>query len=411
MPPAGFRLTDLGEVRYRLGLSIGPPGYSMNTLRLFSPRRWLRFSRSLAHRFSDTVAAAQHRRGWHQHGEKWAVSRVDVQGCDVAFSGWAIVPNDPRSRVAITCNGKVVENTRYPIDRPDVAQTYPDVPGAFQSGFDCSHQMSVPCEPGQVLEFNCFDKATGRPLGPNYHPHFYRLAKPDDPPLPAANRRVRVINIDADDYFLDSGFLQYARLQRALERAAGKTFGDCQRILDWGCGCGRVSRYFRDRPAGSFAGADVDGENVDWCRRNLPSGDFHVLPLHPRSDLGAGSFDLVFGISVFTHLREADQFEWLAELHRITRPGAHLLLTVHGDTTVYRHRTNFNPSQLAERMRAGFLVTSNHQYDAVLSESDYYCETYHTEPYLRKTWGRYFKILDIVPGYIGPQDLVVLRRE
>jgi ubiquinone/menaquinone biosynthesis C-methylase UbiE len=42
-------------------------------------------------------------------------------------------------------------------------------------------------------------------------------------------------------------------------------------------------------------------------------------------------FDLIFNHSVVTHLDEKYQDAWLAELHRVTKPGGILLLTVSGE--------------------------------------------------------------------------------
>jgi SAM-dependent methyltransferase len=354
--------------------------------------------------------ASNERSRWLAYGDKWAVSSISTSGADVEFGGWVIATPEVRERVVICCNGQRVQSQKYPIQRPDVAEFFPNVPDAMASGFECRHVLPAALKPGEALEFTCVDRMTGRPPGATYYPQFWRSPMADDPPIPEVSRRVRVINVAADNYFRDSGLLQYGRLQWALKKAAGKSFADCRRILDWGCGCGRVSRYFRDRPAGSFVGADVDAENVAWCRSNIRFGKYEVLSLHPPSTLAAESFDLVFGISVFTHLRESDQNEWLTELRRITTPGAHLLLTVHGDTTLYRFPSNLNADQLRERKRLGCFDIPNHLYDAHLAESDYYRETYHTESYVRRHWGQSFTILDIIPGLIGPQDLVVARR-
>jgi len=55
-----------------------------------------------------------------------------------------------------------------------------------------------------------------------------------------------------------------------------------------------------------------------------------VVALQPPTGLPAQGFDLVYGISVLSHLSEPDQFAWLAELARLTRPGALLLLSTLG---------------------------------------------------------------------------------
>ena len=370
-----------------------------------------RRSRTFAKWLVSPALTLRRRAQWMSLGEKWAISSVKIEGQHVVFSGWAIAPPSLRQYVSFTCAGERVTHVEYPIDRPDVATAFPCAPDARFSGFICRHRLATPISPGTAVEFQCIDTTSGGPLTTTTYPYFWRRPVADDSPIPETARRVRVINEAADDYFREGGYLQYGRLQWALQRTWNRSFKDYRSILDWGCGCGRISRYFRHQPLGSFTGADVDSENVAWCRANLPFGKFETLPLHPPSTLAAGSFDLVFGISVFTHLRESDQNEWLTELCRITRPGANLLLTVHGDATLYRHPTILSPLQKQARKRRGILDISNWIYDAKLSEQDYYRETYHTARYIRGHWGRFLKIRNILPGFIGPQDLIIAERK
>ena len=44
------------------------------------------------------------------------------------------------------------------------------------------------------------------------------------------------------------------------------------------------------------------------------------------------SFDLIYGISVFTHLNQQFQPRWLQELRRILKPDGMLILSLHGET-------------------------------------------------------------------------------
>ena len=79
-----------------------------------------------------------------------------------------------------------------------------------------------------------------------------------------------------------------------------------------------------------ITGVDVDPDNVAWCAAHLPFVAARTIPLHPPTSLRAGSFDLIAGISIFTHLSESVQLEWLEELRRLSAPGAILLMSIHG---------------------------------------------------------------------------------
>ncbi|MBW3616974.1 MAG: class I SAM-dependent methyltransferase [Proteobacteria bacterium] len=101
------------------------------------------------------------------------------------------------------------------------------------------------------------------------------------------------------------------------------------RYLDFGCGWGRVGRFFlREFERGDMAGVDVDPDMVEFCTRagvpgyHLPAENGRPLPFRD------GAFKLVTAYSVFTHLPEALFRAWLAELLRITAKGGLIVFTV-----------------------------------------------------------------------------------
>jgi hypothetical protein len=69
---------------------------------------------------------------------------------------------------------------------------------------------------------------------------------------------------------------------------------------------------------------------ITWCQDNLTFASFSVCPLMPPTEYKDGSFDLVFGGSVLTHLSLEAQFAWMREIWRILAPGGIAVLTFHG---------------------------------------------------------------------------------
>jgi SAM-dependent methyltransferase len=206
----------------------------------------------------------------------------------------------------------------------------------------------------------------------------------------------------------------------ALVRANPKPFIEYRNILDFGCGCGRLARMFKGFPH-HYIGCDVDPRHVDWINQNL---DFmRAFLTQPRAALPfqAGEFDCVISISVFTHITEEDHWTYLRELHRITKPGARLFITVHGLRAVQRAQSEqmiFDMLSISrnEINRAVSKLSADGHYfikqsGHLTSENYLYGITFISDAYIQKNWGSLFSIEKMVHGGIHDfQDIVVLRR-
>jgi SAM-dependent methyltransferase len=223
-----------------------------------------------------------------------------------------------------------------------------------------------------------------------------RVTPTDGVALPPRRLMVRVAGTADADWFLRSGRAGYDAI------AAHVPLPETQSVLDFGCGCGRVTRYFRDHH-GDVAGSDVNRDAVSWCRANLPFGRFEANGLAPPLAFDDASFDLVYALSVFTHLTSDLQLAWRDELHRILRPGGRLLVTTHGRSYLQRldddERARFERGELVVRWAE--VVGSN------------LCSAYHPERYLRDTFADGFTFLELeAEGARGnpTQDLVLLQK-
>ncbi len=327
----------------------------------------------------------------------WCIEDIGLDASTLRFTGWAFHPTAVAAeRCTFLVNGRPCEGREFPMPRPDIRRQFPHVRDSEMSGFRCSIEI-LPHDAG------VFELAFG-PGAPTHNQYF----TVDALPLPEPERRERVHGSRDESTFRLEGFSAYRKLEKALARV-GRTFDDCPRILDWGCGCGRVARYF----AREFHGVDIDADNIEWCRRNLPSGTFSTVPLHPDPAAPSGKFSLILGISVFTHLSEAVMIEWLEWLHRMLDPdGGLAMVSVHSDFWWARN-PNMPQDAYDEWRRRGILDRmTNTDLDPVLSPKDrsYYRTTFHTQKYLRAKWSAWFDILEVLPGYIGnQQDLVIMQ--
>jgi SAM-dependent methyltransferase len=153
-----------------------------------------------------------------------------------------------------------------------------------------------------------------------------------DPLLPPAYLRVLTAGVPDADNFLRQGRAAAAEFLQ-LARRHGLSLTADQRVLEFGCGSGRVGRWFIAGCEARFSGCDVNDRLVRWCRQNL-NGDFTRTKLAPPLPYADATFDLVYALSVFTHMHETNARAWFAELARVVRPGGLALLTYQDDRLV-----------------------------------------------------------------------------
>jgi SAM-dependent methyltransferase len=184
---------------------------------------------------------------------------------------------------------------------------------------------------------------------------------------------------------------------------AGKPVGSESRILDFGCGPGRTLHWWmQHQPRPILHGTDIDREAVDWARQNLPVSLAHNEPRPPLPYADA-AFDVIYSISVFTHLDEQYQDAWLAELRRVLKPDGVALLSVRSEQDLASR-----PAALQERVRREGIVFEHDTWTAQFFPG-FYQATYHSAGYIDRHWGRVFKVVGrVTRGYV---DLMVLRRK
>ncbi len=198
------------------------------------------------------------------------------------------------------------------------------------------------------------------------------------------------------------------------------------RILDFGCGTGRVLRHLVDITAagGEVWGADLESDRIDWCRSNLsPPFRFLTLNTAPHLPFEDDYFDLIIGGSVFTHITDQDD-SWLLELRRATRPGGLLYLSVMDDDLISKVQSEPGPTPYRDWFASE--VVTEHDLDAAfaagaqalaagagmftIGDDSIIPNVFHSRAYLRAHWGSVLEWLDIVEEAWFKQAVVVLRK-
>jgi SAM-dependent methyltransferase len=116
-------------------------------------------------------------------------------------------------------------------------------------------------------------------------------------------------------------------------RRTGRDFDDAERWLDFGCGYGRIVRELVQRvDRRRIHAADANAEGVRFC-----ASEFGVHPIYVPQDpagLSLPSFDVIYAISVLTHLPPERGRELLRVLGEALAEDGLLLFTTHGQRSV-----------------------------------------------------------------------------
>jgi SAM-dependent methyltransferase len=135
---------------------------------------------------------------------------------------------------------------------------------------------------------------------------------------------------DMGDSVLREGFSAYRLFKEVYESHVG-CIAQCCSILDFGCGWGRIIRFFlKDVEPSRLWGVDPVEEMVDICKKENKWCHFESIGTKPPSSFQDNTFDLIYSFSVFSHLSEEMHRSWLVELSRMLKPGGLLVVTTRG---------------------------------------------------------------------------------
>jgi ubiquinone/menaquinone biosynthesis C-methylase UbiE len=177
-----------------------------------------------------------------------------------------------------------------------------------------------------------------------------------------------------------------------------------KKILDWGCGPARIVRHLPDLLNGcDIYGSDYNIKSINWCKKNIENVSFHINELVPPLPFKKESFDIVYAISIFTHLSQELHYKWMNEIYRILKQGGIFLFTTQGD--IFKQKLSDK-----ERMdfNNGNIVVKAHTKEGHRTYSAFQPMKF------MENLVKDFKVIEYIPGEIKnnylQQDLWILEK-
>ena len=237
----------------------------------------------------------------------------------------------------------------------------------------------------------------------------YRLLHRDVAAVPPVTGRIRAGDMRIGN-FMEAGRNCHQPIRTAIDTYQVRSERQPPRLLDFGCGVGRVLQYFARDGKEELWACDVDVAAIAYLHRAFPAIRATVSHYAPPLQYPDGHFDLIYSVSVWTHLAPHLQVPWLLEMRRLLAPNGLALLTTIGPFG-YRNGTHLAAVtfSLEDLLRDGFCY-SEYKTRYVFGGPSYGA-AYHTPAYVKKEWSAYFDVLEVREGVVDNlNDLVVLRK-
>jgi SAM-dependent methyltransferase len=220
-------------------------------------------------------------------------------------------------------------------------------------------------------------------------------------------------------YRIFSGLLDATLIDNLIERYRS---GSRSRVLDFGCGSGRLLTYLAQfSPTNVYAACDVELAGLKYIRDLGVPADIRPIQNFPPSSFGSSSFDVIIAWSIFSHYSRTMADAWLAEFHRLLAPGGVVFLTFHPLTSVPTMRADPRPgspsAEVLDRVEAdaltagiGFRSCYEGRFGDLGADYSNFGITVMTGKYIESAWSSKFALREIQTAVPGWQDLAVLAR-
>lgn len=264
------------------------------------------------------------------HGDNWMTGWVFYFGEKVV------------AELSVRTDKAVVGNFPVDVPRPDIGMHVPFIPAAQTCGF----HFKLPAPSSDINEIRIdvvYADGTRAPF------LIYDVDQIRQSILKLTDyyQQLQAISVpSAELVFLTQGHYQTEEYQNGIIPAvmtmqsylqqSGSDLTQIGNLLDFGCGSGRlVMGWHIIMPQIRLYGCDLNPRLIEWAQQHMPQAiDWRLRSLSPPLPYPDQQFDMIYLISVFTHLSLETQKLWIQEFKRILRKGGYLLVTLHGELYV-----------------------------------------------------------------------------
>jgi SAM-dependent methyltransferase len=214
------------------------------------------------------------------------------------------------------------------------------------------------------------------------------------------------------DRFVVSGTKIFAAIEAAIMAYRPRQPIEDMDILDFGCGVGRVALPFFSKYGKPSACVDVMPRCIEYLREVIPGANPRLTGVKPPLPFPDASFDVIYAISVWTHLNKKKGWEWLREMARLLRPGGLALLSTSSYNRLAKHRTDISLGKLwrdvsDEDLRREGVIFKAQDFRGM--GGPYGC-TVHDPEWVKREWSKVMPVQEVRIRAIGlaAQDLNIM---
>jgi 2-polyprenyl-3-methyl-5-hydroxy-6-metoxy-1,4-benzoquinol methylase len=396
-PPAVLRAFPRPNSIDRTFYYFKPDGFHTGAkvvIRSISERETLDFRFSVNLITNDDAASRRQLCIGLHSAPDWAIDNVDISGNTVELSGW--VMQGIGETVEMFINGQSVDVSFT--ERADIDQGFAHLaPHRCWSAFAARGQFS---SNATDLTFQLSD--------PKAIVYRYSLMANRRFPLPEPSRICRVNGPLSQSGFNRAGYSHYHIISSLAHDLMQLRRGPID-ILDWGCGCGGLARFFLQDKHFNYTGCDIDADNLTWCQRNLDSERFFMLPLSPPESVPFSvPFNVIFGISVISHLSPTNIKIWLEWLANILTDDGHLILSTLSTQAISKLPPDQAYSIIRDRFGFNQITT---EIGDIVRDQQYYGVAHQTPDFLATLIEPNLEIIYHIPSALSHQDIFVIKRK